>query len=122
MARFDEALEEENSDLKVIIREELARRSSYLKMYDGIDEQLVGNTLRYLSGSEDAYVTRPVERILATVTPTRRERGQLAVICEIFAELSTHVHQDRLAAVLARLEHFRSLGLMEDVAHQTAPA
>ena len=116
MARFDEELEQENRDLKQIIRDELYRRDKYLVMCDGYDEVFVNDSLAYLSGSKLRSVTRAFDRVLHTNSLNRRERGQLAVVCELFEQLSTHIDQDRLSAVRERVEYFTGIKLVEDAA------
>ena len=114
VARYDEKLEQENRDLKEIIREELPRRESHLEMIDGFDEVLVNETLAYLSGSQMRSVTRTFIRVMTTNSLDRRARGQLAVICELFEAYSTHIDQGRLLALQERVKFFVGITLVED--------
>ena len=114
VARYDEKLEQENRDIKQIIREELPRRDSCLEMRDGYDEVLVNETLAYLSGSQVRSVIQTFNRVMTTNSLDRRSRDQLAVICELFEAYSTHIDQDRLSAVQERVQFFAGVTLVEN--------
>jgi hypothetical protein len=122
VVHYDEKLEQENRDLKQIIREELAAHDQFLAMYDGFDELFVANALEFLSGSDLRSVVRSFDRILNENSTHLRERGQLAVICRLFSELSTHIDQDRLSMVQERVKFFEGVALVESSVRHRAPA